>query len=337
VRLVHREVIAQDVAHRQRHVGDGGRVVRVAVVEAARHHVGVADGLDLLQAEFLGQLVEGGEDAVEHGEHLGRRHALGDVGEVHDVGEHHGHVGEAVGDGLVAALQPLGHRAGQDVEQQPFRSLLLDLQQAVGLGEPRLRPLLFDGGEAQQQEDDGRHRREVEREEHHRRPDRNLRLGLQLHVGQVVIEGARHGQQEEIGDEPGEALARADEEDGPHRRQQAPDGDAAGGDEVADAPLHDEGKEQEQRQLADAEEIEIAPADVDRQVGRQQDLEGERQVRGKLRPEAPVDDQPQHRGDAGQAGGEHQQRLVQPQFVAVAGVDAGRAQPVEEAVRAARH
>mgnify|MGYP006896060703 CR=1 FL=1 len=33
--------------------------------QARRHHVGVADGLDFLEAEAIGQFVEGGEDAVE--------------------------------------------------------------------------------------------------------------------------------------------------------------------------------------------------------------------------------------------------------------------------------
>ena len=83
--------------------------------------------------------------------------------------------------------------------------------------------------------------------------------------------------------------------------------------------------------LADAEEIEVPRLDVEQQVGRQQQLEGEGQGRRELRPQHPVDDQPQHRGDADQAGGEHQQRLVEPQLVAVAGLDAGGAQPVEEA------
>ena len=93
--------------------------------------------------------------------------------------------------------------------------------------------------------------------------------------------------------------------------------------------MHHEGEEEEQRQLAEAEEVEIPPLDVNRQVGRQQDLEDERQRRRQLRAEAPVNDEPQHRGDAGQTRGEHQQRLVQAQLFAVAGVYAGGAQALE--------
>ena len=196
VGFVDDEIAAQQLTHGQGHVGDGVGIVCLFVVEAARHHVGVPDGLDLLQAETLGHLVERREDPVQHGEHLGRRHAAGDLGEVDDVGEHHRHVGEAVGNGLVAVLQPLRHRTGKDVEQQALGALLLDLQQMVGFRQTGLRLLLFDGGETQQQKHDGRDRSEIQGEEDDRRLDGDLLLRLDFHRGQVKIEETRHRQQE---------------------------------------------------------------------------------------------------------------------------------------------
>ncbi len=52
------EVPVQQVAHGQRHVGDRGAVIVGVLIQATGHHVGIADGLDLLQAEALGQFVE---------------------------------------------------------------------------------------------------------------------------------------------------------------------------------------------------------------------------------------------------------------------------------------
>ena len=75
---------------------------------------------------------------------------------------------------------------------------------------------------------------------------------------QVIVEEARQRGQEQVGEEPGERLAHAEEQHRTDRRQQAPEADAAGGDEVADAPLHDEGREEEERQLRIAEEGKIA-------------------------------------------------------------------------------
>jgi hypothetical protein len=139
--------------------------VAALVVEAGGHHVGVADGLDLLQAILLGQFVEAREDLVEHGENLLRRQAFGDPGEVHDVGEHHRDFGKAVGDRLGAVLQAFGDRRRQDVEQQSLRTLLLDLQQAVRFLQALLRAVLFAVRVAQQQVNDARYGRKVEGEE----------------------------------------------------------------------------------------------------------------------------------------------------------------------------
>ena len=87
--------------------------------------------------------------------------------------------------------------------------------------------------------------------------------------------------------------------------------EAAGGDEVADAPLHDEGHEQEQRQLRIAEEIEIAGFEEKYQVGNQQQLKGEGRGRRELRPHLPIQEQPQHRPQRYETGGEDQKRFLE--------------------------
>ena len=58
------------------------------------------------------------EQAVEQGHDLGRRHLRRQRGEADQVGERHRDLGEAVGDALLAAAQPVGDRRRQHVEQQ---------------------------------------------------------------------------------------------------------------------------------------------------------------------------------------------------------------------------
>ena len=56
----------------ERHAGDRLGVVGSRSRDAARHHVRIADGLDLLQALGVGQRVEGREDLVEQPDDLSR-------------------------------------------------------------------------------------------------------------------------------------------------------------------------------------------------------------------------------------------------------------------------
>ena len=65
---------------------------------ATRHHVGVTDGLDLLQAVPAGELVERREQLVQRLHDLRRADLPAPAGELHQVGEEHGDLGEAVGD-----------------------------------------------------------------------------------------------------------------------------------------------------------------------------------------------------------------------------------------------
>ena len=118
------------VAHVQRHLGHRLGVVGPRLGQPAGDHVGVADGLDLLQPVALGEPVEAREQLVE-GRTTCAGGSLAAAGEAHHVGEQHRDVGEPVGDHRLAGFEPLGDRCGQDVEQQPLGSLLLQRQRAA--------------------------------------------------------------------------------------------------------------------------------------------------------------------------------------------------------------
>jgi hypothetical protein len=100
--------------------------------ESAGDHVGVADGLDLLQPVTLGQLVERREQLVQDLHHLLGPAALAAPGEVHQVGEQHGDLGKPVSDQILVRLESGGDRPRQHVEQQPLGPLFLPLQGAAG-------------------------------------------------------------------------------------------------------------------------------------------------------------------------------------------------------------
>ena len=60
-----------------------------------------------------------------------RRHLRGQRGEADKVGERHRHLGEAVGDALLAAAQAVGDRRRQHVQQQLLVLAVLGLDQIV--------------------------------------------------------------------------------------------------------------------------------------------------------------------------------------------------------------
>ena len=80
-------------------------------------HVGVADGLDLLQAEALGEEVERAEDLVEDPDHALGGRPLRERREVDHVGEDHGDVLVALGDDPGLAFEPLGDRRGRTLSR----------------------------------------------------------------------------------------------------------------------------------------------------------------------------------------------------------------------------
>src|SRR6185369_7440501 len=175
------------------------------------------------------------------------------------------------GDGLFVMFEALGDRAGQDVEEQALGALLFFQQQLVsrfqtGLG---LGFLLY--GVAQQDIDNAGNGGEVQGEEEDAGPGCHLGHRGSHAVRQEIVEETGEGCQENIGDEPGDRFAGAEEKYGPDRSQQAPQAGAAGRNEVADAPLHREGREKEKGELRIAEEIEIAATEEKQQVADQKD------------------------------------------------------------------
>ena len=235
---------------------------------------------------------------------------------------------------ITGVPQAVGDRAGEDVEQQLFRTLLFDLDLLVGDLQALVHLAVHADGKAQQGKDDYRKGDEIEGEEDdggarwHDRPRREHRIG-EVPVGEAGDSG-----QDSPGGEPADALAHAYAQDRADRGKHGPDQDAAAGNDVA-APLRDKGQEQEQAELADAEKLEIPRHDVEQHVAGQQKLEGKGHGIGELRPENRVDGHPEDDPDARQSGGEHQQGLVQAQLLAVARFDAGVLQPAPETGRRA--
>ena len=84
-----------------RQFGHGMHMPGGVQIEAAGHHVGIADGLDFFQAMLVDQFIEGREDAVEDGEHIMWWQVGRDLGVADDVGEHDAGIVKAVGDDFV--------------------------------------------------------------------------------------------------------------------------------------------------------------------------------------------------------------------------------------------
>ena len=78
-----------------------------------------------------------------------------------------------------------------------------------------------------------------------------------------------------IGNKPGNSLARADKQDSAYWRQQRPQADATGRNEVAHTPLGNKGHEEYQRDLDQAKGVKIQRFHVDQQIADQQQLKRE--------------------------------------------------------------
>src|SRR5690606_8050958 len=147
---------------------------------------------------------------------------------------------------------------------------------------------------------------------------------------------ARDQRQHHPGEEPADRFACAQTNHGAEGAEQPPQNDAAGVDEVAYGPLHHKGGQQEQGQLTGAETCEVAGADVVDQIEGQQQLVDKGQGAGKAGAEGTVDQEPQSRGDANEAGGEYQQGLVETFALVVFRRDAGLLETCQETVRNCR-
>lgn len=104
--------------------------------QPAGDHVGVADGLDLLQSVEFGEAVEGGEQLVERPHQLVGMDLLAGLREADQVGEHHGHVVELVGYHFLALLETVGDRGRKNVEEERLGSVLLGEEEVVGSSQP---------------------------------------------------------------------------------------------------------------------------------------------------------------------------------------------------------
>ena len=110
--------------HVERELDQHAGVVGAPPRHPGRHHVAVADGLDLLEVVALDQRVEALEHVVQELDQAERRHAGGHRREVDDVGKEDAGLVELLGDGARAHLQRLRDLARQDVEQQHLGALL---------------------------------------------------------------------------------------------------------------------------------------------------------------------------------------------------------------------
>src|SRR5215217_7700454 len=114
-----------------RHLGHCLGVVGARVGQTPGHHVGVTDRLDLLQPVALGEPIEGREQVVEGLHDLLRGDLLAAAGEIHDVGEQHGDVGEPIGDHPLGLFESGRDRGRQDVEEQSLGFLAFQVQCAA--------------------------------------------------------------------------------------------------------------------------------------------------------------------------------------------------------------
>ena len=246
--------------------------------QAAGDHVGVTDGLDLLQLVPLGQHVEARKDAVEQGHDLFRRQLVRERCESHDVGEQDGHALEAVGDDAWRGLEPLGDRTRQDVQEQPLGLLLLRLERRVLTRELR-EDALARPHEVLKQEVHGRgYAQHVHDEERH-----DDRVG-NPRPRQLRVNGAGDGHERDEAPKPGQSFANSVEHQRAERGRHRPERDGAGRLESAQAPLQQEGQHQHHAQLACAEEAISLRAGEERDAPGRHHLVDERDQRGQPQP-----------------------------------------------------
>jgi hypothetical protein len=214
-----------------------------------------------------------------------------------------GHVRVSLGDVDLVSLQALGDRGRQDVEQEALAPVLLDADLLVLRIDLHAQLLLLAREVPEERIDHHRDRGEVEHEEHGHRLQVHL---VRRRARQQVVEHARHHRHEEPREEPRHGLARAQHRDRAHRRHEAPQAHARGIDEVADGPLHREGREEDQPQLDDRERVEALQLPPQRDGDHRERLEDERDRGGVLVSHAPVHREPEGRRAHHERGGEHQ-------------------------------
>ena len=236
----------EHVPHVQRQERSPARMVRVRVRHTRGRHVAIADRLDLLEPVPLHEHVEIGEELIEDADHLGRREALRERGEVHDVGEEDRGRGEVVGDHLGGGLQSLGDRARQDVQEERLRPLLLG-------SECRQRHVALVGERREECEGDRGGTDDVQRQHRARERHREIRFRDE-HLTREA------GQQEDHdeGSEPADRLTHLEEDECAERSKDAPQPDASGRKEPADQHLPGCRRQQDREELGDQEKMEAS-------------------------------------------------------------------------------
>ena len=273
----------------------------------------------------LDQPIEGRERLVEQADDPLRFRALGEGGEADDVGEEDSRLAVQVGDQPVALLEARGDRAGEDVEEEPLRLLLLDAEATVLLGERSHRRLPLAHHVEEEQVRGRRDGDDVEGEE----ADAHG-LGHRRHRGgQEGVDERGDADQRRPGAEPRERLPRPVDEQRPERRDERPEADRAAVGEATQAPLQEHRQQEHEDELAGAEGAEAFRAGEVHQARQADQLVAERDGGGERVTEQPVGGDP----DRGQRDydrhRQRERRLAQARLAVVGGEDADRGDPLE--------
>ena len=139
--------------HLNRALGHCGGMVVALERDPSDEHVTVADCLDLFDPMLLDDMVEGGEDLIEHRDQIGGARLPRHRREATQVGKQHRDDLVPVRDRFFPPLQPPGDGRREDVEEEPLRLLpfpLHELLLGLELDEPEplqiAEPLLFQRG-----------------------------------------------------------------------------------------------------------------------------------------------------------------------------------------------
>jgi hypothetical protein len=258
------------------------------------------------------------EQVVEQADDLGRRQALGERSEVHDVGEQNRRRAELVGDPLRLGLELLGDRARQDVEQQALGLRLLHAQRRE-----RVPALVCEHG--QQREHDRAAHGDVEREHRGREP-----LGDRRRVrAEQLPREPRAEEHDEVGEVPAHGAPDVAEHERPERGEDPPQPDPAGGEEAAERD-HRERRREQDRELADEQERAEVPRAREDDDRREQDHGVRERHPADRGAEREVEGRPDQRDREDQHRDQHEERLAGARVLVVARIRADLRQTREQ-------
>jgi hypothetical protein len=271
-------------------------------------HVAVPDRLDLLEPVLGDEVVEGREDLVEQGDDILGRELLRCRREAGDVRKEDADLLAALGDDALGDLQALRDGAREDAEEEPLRALLLHRQQSVRA---------VAGANEVLEECKRRHGRaeHVEREERQDEPGGEGRVRCR----EELVDRGRHADERGEPAEPADGGPRPVEDERPERRDERPEGDGARFHEAAEAPLQQEGEDEDQQDLACPVEVVALRTGEEGEPQKGEDLVGEGDQRRKPEPERRVGRHPDAGERRDQERGEDERRLPQPLVGGVGG------------------